>query len=95
MAAASPLNYPTARPILGDWSWLPDPRGALLALLLVASLVAGVALVAELVEGAAARPAASIESAEPARVWPTRVVPVEWRWTPQGVDVDRMFRQRR
>ena len=25
--------------------------------------------------------------------WPTRVIPLEWRWSPKGVDVDAMFRK--
>ena len=29
------------------------------------------------------------------REWPTRVVPVEWRWTPQTVKYQRMFPKRR
>jgi hypothetical protein len=67
--------------------------GALLACLALAALPAGRGLL-----GAAAgfeAPAGRQEMASPAREWPPRPLPREWRWSPRGVRVDHMFRQPR
>lgn len=34
------------------------------------------------------------QPASSAAAWPRQPLPREWRWSPPGVDVDRMFRQR-
>ena len=98
MAAASPQTSPIPHMRLFD---LPDLRGwpswraALRVCLMVALVPISVASIGEVVSRLASAGTAEEAGAAPAREWPTRVVPVEWRWSPAGVDVDRMFRQRR
>jgi len=98
MAAASPLNRPIPHLSLFD---LPDLRGwphwraALLAALMVGLVPVSAVTVGEVVERLASAGTPEKAVARAAREWPARVVPVEWRWSPTGVDVDRMFRQRR
>ena len=98
MAAASPQTSPIPHMRLFD---LPDLRGwpswraALLVCLMVALVPVGAATIGEVVSHLASAGTAAEADAAPSREWPTSVVPVEWRWSPAGVDVDRMFRQRR
>jgi hypothetical protein len=98
MAAASPLNRPIPHLSLFD---LPDLRGwphwraALLAVSMLGLLPVSAITVGEVVERLASAGTTEKTVELATREWPARVVPVEWRWSPAGVDVDRMFRQRR
>lgn len=64
---------------------------------LAAGLAAGALLgsVATALADEQLRAAVAPDEVSSVREWPRRVVPVEWRWTPRSVDVDRMFRKRR
>ena len=93
MAAASPLTrpFPPLRwtPVAGPRRW----REALLTLLLVASVPLGVVALRDTLAALAPPAAPVVSGGVDPLIWQPRVVPPEWRWAPEGVEVDRMFRR--
>ena len=86
MNAVSSWNPANAR------SWRVALGGALLGAFLASVLPPALDAA-----GKAVRAALRSDDAGPAvvREWPVRPLPREWRWSPPGVKVDHMFRQRR
>jgi hypothetical protein len=97
MAAASPLNHPIPHSPVApiEWNALRRFRGVLLAALCVAWIPAAVFSLAEALPRLSADRPPVVSEDYRAAVSEARVVPLEWRWSPPGVAVDRMFRRSR
>jgi len=72
-------------------SWRPVLAGALAGALLTLLLPPAIDAVRDRVRAASQ----DEDATRTAKVWPTRELPREWRWSPPGVRVDHMFRRPR